>query len=132
MSPREDREPMSTQRVIPGWSKAGENVTAVFQQLPHLAQRRERIGKMFERIQADNDVNLFICLAGKSASILDARFFCSQPRRRQWFLADVQSDYSRHAMLGHVNGLDARFTSEIEHCLVGQLAPDLRSEKYLH
>src|SRR6185503_14479195 len=100
MRPRKNREPVTAERVKPRRPKARENVTVVLQKLSHHLEHRGRISKMLERIEADNDVDLFIGMRRENATTIEAGCFRSRARDFQRLLAYVQPNHLTYAMLG--------------------------------
>ena len=87
---------------------------------------------MFERIETDNNVGLFVYFTRKADSIGNTGVFGSLPGLRQSVLTNIEPGNLRICVLRYFNGLSSGGATKIDHCLAIQPLPDVWSEQLLH
>src|SRR6267378_2706797 len=124
-----ERKTMTSQWVIPRWSKASDDAPVIFQQAAHYSQHRQRLRKMFKGVKADNDIDLFMDFSRKAHAIRDACVFRPLPRFGQRVFTYIKAGNFRVGMLGNLDGLSAGRTAKVHDRLIRQFIPDVWPEQ---
>src|ERR1044071_5378827 len=131
MGPREHREEMTSERVIPRRTELDDCKSVVFQITAHNSQHSRWIGEMLERIQRKDYVGPFLCFSTKHASIGNAAVLRSPTSFVNQMLAEFETNHLCGASLRKLDCFSAGPAAEIDHRFAADLGPDLRPEQNL-
>src|SRR5262249_18526859 len=125
---RENREEMPARRVEPGGAERNKQPTVLAEEGSHQPERTGGGVGVLEAVERDGDIGTFFGAARKGTWV---RYFVGlrmAPSSVEHMGADVDSNHSCRAARRNSNSLRAETAAEIDHDLVQQFAPNLRTK----
>src|SRR5437870_583694 len=113
MRPGKDGQPVAATGVSPWRTKGNPNAPPRAKQVCHCVQHLLRISEVFEGIDGDDQIGLRVRFFREDASVRYTSCLSSSPGRGEHRFADINANDSCGSALGHLDGVKAFPTAEV-------------------